>query len=183
MDASHNKMMTWLTDTNDNREETMACQEKTEAPLEEEEPTSVDMEAEVVHEEAPKEDAELMPAPRNRRRADEFWPRGTRRNRIVTWMLGVAGINRNGPRAKIDSGRYRDDSSCSSGKTKKNIINKGPVDPKRDWLSPAEGRPAVRKWHATIKSSSGETEPRTTSYYETRKYGRSEGHSGRNSNI
>jgi hypothetical protein len=40
------RMEAWLTDRNDTREETMACQEKTEARLEVEEPTSVDMEPE-----------------------------------------------------------------------------------------------------------------------------------------
>jgi hypothetical protein len=49
----------------DTREETMAYQEKTEARLEGEEPTSVDMEPEV-----PREDDEMMPVgePRKRRR-------------------------------------------------------------------------------------------------------------------
>jgi hypothetical protein len=64
------RMDAWLTDTNDNPEETMACQEKTEECLEEEEPTSEDMEPEVAHEEVPVEDAARMPVrePRNRRR-------------------------------------------------------------------------------------------------------------------
>jgi hypothetical protein len=43
MTAREEKMDAWLTDMNDIREETMACQEKTEARLEIEEPTSVDM--------------------------------------------------------------------------------------------------------------------------------------------
>jgi hypothetical protein len=38
------------------------------------------------------------------------------------------------------------------------------VDPGRDWPSPAEGRPAMRKWHGARKSSSGETTPGTTWY-------------------
>jgi hypothetical protein len=67
MDAKHKK----VTDRNDNREETVACQEKTEARLEgKEEATSVDMEPEVAHEEVPVEDAVVMPVgePRKRRR-------------------------------------------------------------------------------------------------------------------
>jgi hypothetical protein len=54
----------------DNREETMACQEKTEAHLQGE-PASEDMTSEVAHEqEVPREDAEVMPVgePRKRRR-------------------------------------------------------------------------------------------------------------------
>jgi hypothetical protein len=94
MDAMHKKMArmdAWLTDTNDNRQETMACQEKTEARLEEEEPTSADMKTSqestdadiektepdsgmmqsvVEHQEVPREDATVMPVgePRKRRR-------------------------------------------------------------------------------------------------------------------
>jgi hypothetical protein len=55
----------------ENGEETMACQERTEARLEEEEePTSVEMKPEVAHEEVSREDAAVMPVgePRNRRR-------------------------------------------------------------------------------------------------------------------
>jgi hypothetical protein len=51
----------WSTDTKDNGEETMACQEKMEVRLEEEEPTSVEMKPEVPHEEVPREDAAVMP--------------------------------------------------------------------------------------------------------------------------
>jgi hypothetical protein len=61
----------WLTDLKNNRKETMACLEKTEACLEvEEEPASVDMTPEVAHgQEAQPEDAEVMPVgePRKRR--------------------------------------------------------------------------------------------------------------------
>jgi hypothetical protein len=54
----------------DTREEAMACQEKTEARLLREEPSSRDMEPEVSHEEVPVDDATVMPVgePRNRRR-------------------------------------------------------------------------------------------------------------------
>jgi uncharacterized protein with HEPN domain len=54
-----------------NGEETMACQEKTEARLEIEKPTSEDMTPEVAHrQEVPLEDAVVMPVgePRKRRR-------------------------------------------------------------------------------------------------------------------
>jgi hypothetical protein len=78
MDASYKKMTAWgetfdawSTDTNDNGEETVACQEKTEVRLEEEEPTSVDRTPEVAQErEVPREDAVEMPVgePRKRRR-------------------------------------------------------------------------------------------------------------------
>jgi hypothetical protein len=71
MNARHTEMMAWLPDRNDTREETMACQENTEAHLEEkEDPTSEDMEAEVAHEEVPVEDAArmLVGEPRNRRK-------------------------------------------------------------------------------------------------------------------
>jgi hypothetical protein len=60
----------YMTDIMDNREETMACQEKTEARLQAE-PTSEDMTPEVAHgQEVPREDAEVMPVgePRKRRR-------------------------------------------------------------------------------------------------------------------
>jgi hypothetical protein len=37
------------------------------------------------------------------------------------------------------------------------------VDPRRDWPSATEGRPAMWKWHDTRNTSSGETGP-VTSY-------------------
>jgi hypothetical protein len=54
----------------DTREETMSCQEKTEARLEEEELASVEMVPEVADEEVLKEDATVVPVgePRKRRR-------------------------------------------------------------------------------------------------------------------
>jgi hypothetical protein len=57
-------------DMKNTREETMACQEKTEVRLGEEEPTSVEMKPEVAHEEVPVEDAAMTPVgkPRKRRR-------------------------------------------------------------------------------------------------------------------
>jgi hypothetical protein len=65
MDASHKKMTAWLSDTNDNREETMACQETMETRLEEKKPASMEKKPEV-------EDAARMPVgePRNRRREE-----------------------------------------------------------------------------------------------------------------
>jgi hypothetical protein len=52
------------------RKETMACQGKTEASLEWERRTSVDMEPDVAYQEVPKEGAEVMPVggPKKRRR-------------------------------------------------------------------------------------------------------------------
>jgi hypothetical protein len=61
MDAIHKEMMAWLTDTNDNGEETVACQEKMEARLEEEKPASMEMKPEVAQEEVPREDTAVMP--------------------------------------------------------------------------------------------------------------------------
>jgi hypothetical protein len=61
MNARHKEMMAWLKDLKFNHEETMTCQEKTEARLEEE-PASEDMTPEVAHEpEVPLEDAVVMP--------------------------------------------------------------------------------------------------------------------------
>jgi hypothetical protein len=61
-----------MADIKDNRKETMACLEETEARLEVEgKPASVDTKPEVAHEqEVPREDAEVMPVgePRKRRR-------------------------------------------------------------------------------------------------------------------
>jgi hypothetical protein len=76
MDANHEKRMArmdaWLTDIRNDRKQTMACLEKTEARLEvEDKPASVDMTPEVAHEqEVPVEDAEVTPVgePRKRRR-------------------------------------------------------------------------------------------------------------------
>jgi hypothetical protein len=70
MNAGHKEMMAWLKDLKINGEETMACQEKTEARLQDK-PASVDMPPEVAHEqEVPLEDAARMPVrePRKRRR-------------------------------------------------------------------------------------------------------------------
>jgi hypothetical protein len=50
----------WKADR-ENGGETVACQEKAEAHLEEEETTSVEMKPEVAHEEVPEEDAAVMP--------------------------------------------------------------------------------------------------------------------------
>jgi hypothetical protein len=68
MDANHEEMMgtirAWRqTDTKDNKEEAMACEEKTEVRLEEEEkPASVEMKPEVAEEqEVPVQDAEVVP--------------------------------------------------------------------------------------------------------------------------
>jgi hypothetical protein len=75
MDVMQKKMMArmdaWLTDTNNNREKMLACQEKAEVRLEEEEPASVEMKPEMAHEqEVLREDAATMPVeePRKRRR-------------------------------------------------------------------------------------------------------------------
>jgi hypothetical protein len=59
-----------IADIKYNREETMACQEKMEAPLEEKKPVSEDMVPEVAHEEVPAKDAVVMSVgePRKRRR-------------------------------------------------------------------------------------------------------------------
>jgi hypothetical protein len=67
--AGHKEMMAWLKDLKIIGEETMACQEKTEARLQEK-PASVDMTPEVAREEVPREDAVDMPGgePRKRRR-------------------------------------------------------------------------------------------------------------------
>jgi hypothetical protein len=68
LDANHEKRMAMIkawrrTDTKDNEEEAMACEEKTEVRLEEEEePTSVEMKLEVADErEVPVQDAAKMP--------------------------------------------------------------------------------------------------------------------------
>jgi hypothetical protein len=74
MDAMHKKMMArmdaWLTDMNDNREQTIACQETMDACLECKEPGSAEMKLEVADEEVPLEDAGRMPVgePRKWRR-------------------------------------------------------------------------------------------------------------------
>jgi hypothetical protein len=47
IDTSYKMMTAWLTDTNDNGKETMACLGKTEARLEEDKPASVDTTPEV----------------------------------------------------------------------------------------------------------------------------------------
>jgi hypothetical protein len=73
----------WLTDTNDTRVKTMACQENTEARLEgKEEPSSEDMKPEVANEEVPLDDAARMPVgePRNSRR-DRRHPAAQRRQK------------------------------------------------------------------------------------------------------
>jgi hypothetical protein len=70
MNTGHKEMMAWLKDLKINGEETMACQENTEARLQGE-PASEDMTLEVAHEqEVPVEDATRMPVgePRKRRR-------------------------------------------------------------------------------------------------------------------
>jgi hypothetical protein len=61
----------WSTDTKANGEETMACQEKMEARLEEEKPASMEMKPEVADEEVLREDATVMPVgePRKRRQS------------------------------------------------------------------------------------------------------------------
>jgi hypothetical protein len=51
----------WIADMKDGRKETMACQGKTEARLECEESTSVDMEREAEYREVPKEEVAVMP--------------------------------------------------------------------------------------------------------------------------
>jgi hypothetical protein len=64
-------MQSMRSEIENTREETMACQEKTEARLEGEEPTSVDMEPDVAHQEVPREDAAIMPVGvRRKRRRD-----------------------------------------------------------------------------------------------------------------
>jgi hypothetical protein len=61
-------MIAWLKGLKLNREQMMACQEKTEARLEEEKPASIELKPEVPDEEVLLEDAILMPVgePRNR---------------------------------------------------------------------------------------------------------------------
>jgi hypothetical protein len=59
----------WSSNLKINREETLACQEKTEARLEEDKPASVDMTPEVAHEqEVPLEDVVVMPVGEPRKR-------------------------------------------------------------------------------------------------------------------
>jgi hypothetical protein len=54
------RMEAWLTERNDTREETMACQGKTEARLEVQEPTSVDMRPEAAQRQVPREGDAVM---------------------------------------------------------------------------------------------------------------------------
>jgi hypothetical protein len=100
MDASHKKMTAWLTDTNDNREEMMACQETMEACLECKEPASVEMKPEVADEEVPLEDAARTPVgePRKRRLDRNLDARRRRKQKERTqnkdgcrreWNIGV----------------------------------------------------------------------------------------------
>jgi ABC-type Zn2+ transport system substrate-binding protein/surface adhesin len=68
MNAGHKEIMAWLKDLKINGEETMACQEKTEARLQGQ-PASEDMTLEVAHEhEVPLEDAVVMPVGEPRKR-------------------------------------------------------------------------------------------------------------------
>jgi hypothetical protein len=62
----------WIADMKDGRKETMACQEKTKAQLECEEPTSVDMEPEAEHQEVPKEEAAVLPVGELRKRRRDW---------------------------------------------------------------------------------------------------------------
>jgi hypothetical protein len=71
MDAHHERMTAWQEGMKANQDATEVCLEKTEACLESKEPTTLEVESKVEHEEVPKEDAavETGRAP-NKRHAD-----------------------------------------------------------------------------------------------------------------
>jgi hypothetical protein len=100
MKAMHKKMMArmdaWLMDTNDNREETTACQETMEARLEVEEPASVDMTPEVADEEVPSKNAEVMAAggPKKRRRDRRHLAAGRRQKKQQDLVAARRGTTR-----------------------------------------------------------------------------------------
>jgi hypothetical protein len=100
MDAMHKKMMdrmdAWLTDTNDNREETMACQETMEACLECKEPASEEIKPEVADEEVPLEDATRMPVREPRKRhQDQNLAAQRRQKKELNWTQNKDGYLKN----------------------------------------------------------------------------------------
>jgi hypothetical protein len=99
--------------------ETMACQEKMEASLEEEEPASVDMTPDVAHEqEVPKEDAVEMPVGelRKRRRDQRLLAAGRRQKKEERNL----DARRRGKQQKFVAAR-RGTTRCAEAARRKNI--------------------------------------------------------------
>jgi hypothetical protein len=108
----------WIVDMKDGRKETMASQETTEARLECEERTSVDMESESEHWEVPKEDAIVKPEDGGSGIRTRIWLRSAARNR------------REGPGDIVDPEesdrcQHEDDLLCKSGMVQERHHQKG----------------------------------------------------------
>jgi hypothetical protein len=139
------------------------------AQIGKEEPSSVDMTPEVAHEqEVPKEDAVVMPVRESTPPEGRGTEPGRKASRETTRPC----------RCPQRDDKWHDATFCSQRTRPGSIVN-----PRRNWPQPAERRQAVRKWHGTRETSSGETGTRTTSYYEPRKDRGSGGVSGRSSST
>jgi hypothetical protein len=145
--ADRKEMMAWLTDLKNIRKETMACQEKTEARLQgREEPASVDIEPEVADEEVPVEDAARMPVgePRNTRRDRRNLAADRHQKKQQKRTQSTNGCPKNLVEARRGTTRRAQVAPRRSFSHRRPEIVE---HLERIWPSPAEGRPAVRKWH------------------------------------
>jgi hypothetical protein len=85
----------WLSDMKNIRKETMACLEKTEARLEVEEPTSMEMKPEVADEEVPLEDAARMPVAEPKKRCRDGNLNSRRHRKQQKWTQSKNGCPKN----------------------------------------------------------------------------------------
>jgi hypothetical protein len=111
-----------------------------------EEPTSVDTEPEVAHQEVPRKDAAMMPVggPRKRRRDWNLAAERRQKPKETARKSVDPGRKRPSPIGRCPVvQQWHDGGETPSGRNG----SRARMGAGRNWSSPAEGRPAVGKWH------------------------------------